>query len=78
MAAVTYLEIVGIMAGQIGTGAVADWLGRRWGLIQDALIMFVGLLLLTAAWAQTLQGFVIFFGFSLLVYSTCHKTRTKT
>ncbi len=65
----TYLEVVGIMAGQIGTGAIADWLGRRWGLIQDALIMFVGLLLLTAAWAETLQGWVIFSGWALFFYS---------
>jgi hypothetical protein len=30
-------------------------MGRRFGLIQDATIMFVGLLMLTAAWGVTLS-----------------------
>ncbi|KAL2756884.1 hypothetical protein ACRALDRAFT_2102073 [Sodiomyces alcalophilus JCM 7366] len=68
VAAVTYLEIVGIMIGQVGVGIIGDWIGRRWGLIQDALIMLLGLLLLTASWADTLQGWVIFYAWSLFVY----------
>ncbi|KAH7359193.1 major facilitator superfamily domain-containing protein [Plectosphaerella cucumerina] len=68
IASVTYLEIVGIMIGQVGVGIIGDWIGRRWGLIQDALVMFVGLLLLTASWANTLQGWVIFYAWSLFFY----------
>jgi hypothetical protein len=30
-------------------------MGRRFGLIQDATIMFVGLLMLTASWGVTLS-----------------------
>ena len=55
IAALDYLEIVGIIVGQILVGILGDWLGRRWGLIQDAIIMFVGLLMLTAAWGVTLS-----------------------
>lgn len=55
--AVSYLEIVGIICGQIFVGIVGDWIGRRWGLIQDAMIMFVGLLMLTASWGLTLSKF---------------------
>jgi len=68
VAAVTYLEILGIMCGQIGVGILGDWLGRRWGLIQDAVIMFTGLIMLTASWGTTLQGWVICYGWSLFFY----------
>lgn len=69
LAAVTYLEIIGIMIGQVIVGVIGDWIGRRWGLIQDAIIMFVGLLMLTASWGLTLQGWVICYAWSLFFYS---------
>ena len=56
------------MFGQTGVGIIGDWIGRRWGLIQDALIMFIGLLLLTGSWGVTLQGWVILYAFSLFFY----------
>ncbi|CAI4219846.1 unnamed protein product [Parascedosporium putredinis] len=68
IASVTYLEVIGIMVGQIGVGFIGDWIGRRWGLIQDAVIMFVGLLMLTASWGLTLQGWVICYAWSLFFY----------
>ncbi|KAK1597955.1 major facilitator superfamily domain-containing protein [Colletotrichum navitas] len=68
VAAVTYLEIVGIMIGQAAIGVIGDWIGRRYGLIQDAAIMFIGLLLLTGSWAASLQGWVIFYAWSLFFY----------
>jgi hypothetical protein len=43
-------------------------IGRRWGLIQDAVIMFIGLLMLTASWGTTLNGWVICYALSLLFY----------
>ncbi|BCR88015.1 putative MFS phosphate transporter [Aspergillus chevalieri] len=68
ISAVEYLEIVGIIVGQILVGFLGDWLGRRWGLIQDAAIMFIGLLMLTAAWGLTLNGWVICYAWSLFFY----------
>ena len=56
---IEYLEIVGIIVGQILVGVIGDWMGRRFGLIQDATIMFIGLLMLTAAWGVTLSTFSI-------------------
>lgn len=44
-------------------------IGRRWGLIQDAAIMFVGLLMLTAAYGVTMNGWVICYAWSLFFYS---------
>jgi hypothetical protein len=43
-------------------------LGRRWGLLQDAMIMTLGLVMLTAAWGLTLNGWVICYAWSLFVY----------
>lgn len=70
IAAVTYLEVVGIMIGQVFVGIVGDWVGRRWGLIQDAAVMFVGLLMLSASWGLNLEGWVICYAWSLFFYST--------
>ncbi|MCJ1279171.1 hypothetical protein MMC21_006995 [Puttea exsequens] len=66
--AVDYLEICGIIVGQILVGILGDWLGRRWGLIQDATIMFIGLLMLTASWGVTQNGWVICYVWSLFFY----------
>ena len=55
IAAIDYLEVVGIIVGQILVGILGDWLGRRWGLLQDAIIMFIGLIMLTAGWGVTIS-----------------------
>ena len=66
--AVEYLEICGIIVGQILVGIIGDWVGRRWGLIQDASIMFIGLVMLVAAWGVTTNGWVICYVWSLFIY----------
>lgn len=66
--AIDYLEICGIIVGQILVGIIGDWLGRRWGLIQDAVIMFVGLVMLTAAWGLTQNGWIICYVWALFFY----------
>ncbi|KAK4247412.1 major facilitator superfamily domain-containing protein [Corynascus novoguineensis] len=68
IASVTYLEVIGIMVGQTAVGVIGDWIGRRWGLIQDAAIMFVGLLMITASWGLNLNGWVICYAWSLFFY----------
>ena len=68
IAAVDYLEICGIIVGQILVGVLGDWLGRRWGLIQDATIMFIGLIMLTASWGVTQNGWVICYVWALFFY----------
>ena len=66
--AVQYLEICGIIVGQILVGILGDWLGRRWGLIQDATIMFIGLIMLVCSWGTTLNGWVICYCWALFFY----------
>jgi hypothetical protein len=47
------------MFGQVVVGFEGDWVGRRFGLVQDALVMFLGLIMLTASWGTSLNGWVI-------------------
>ncbi|EGE82558.1 MFS phosphate transporter [Blastomyces dermatitidis ATCC 18188] len=68
IAAVEYLEICGIIVGQIIVGIIGDWVGRRFGLIQDAVIMLLGLVMITAAWGVTQNGWVICYVWSLFFY----------
>ncbi|KAJ5925484.1 hypothetical protein N7454_008123 [Penicillium verhagenii] len=69
VAAINYMEVAGIMVGQVLVGYLGDAIGRRWGLIQDAIIMFIGLVMLTAAWGLTENGWVICYMWSLFFYS---------
>ena len=68
LAAIEYMEIVGIICGQLLVGVIGDWLGRRWGLIQDATIMFLGLIMLVSMWGVTLNGWIICYVWSLFFY----------
>ncbi|CAN6631978.1 hypothetical protein TRVA0_013S01728 [Trichomonascus vanleenenianus] len=69
VAAVTYLEITGIIFGHIVVGLIGDGLGRRFGLIQDAVIMLLGLVMLMSSWGTTLNGWVICYSWALFFYS---------
>ncbi|BGP34388.1 hypothetical protein JCM10296v2_006208 [Rhodotorula toruloides] len=66
--AVSYLEIVGILMGQSIVGFEGDWIGRKFGLCQDALVMLIGAILLTSVWGVTLNGWVIAYAWSLFIY----------
>ena len=66
--AANYLEIVGIIFGQCTVGVIGDWVGRRWGLIQDATIMLVGSMMLTGMWGASLYGWTIMYAISLFVF----------
>ncbi|KAA8907634.1 hypothetical protein TRICI_004925 [Trichomonascus ciferrii] len=68
VSAVKYLEICGIICGQIIVGLIGDGIGRRFGLIQDAAIMLLGLVMLIAGWGTSLNGWVICYAWSLFIY----------
>merc|ERR1711939_401898 len=67
--AITYLEILGIICGQVMVGFLGDGMSRKWGLVQDATIMTIGCALLTGVWGVTLNGWVIAYAWSLFIYS---------
>ncbi|GAA5877864.1 hypothetical protein JCM8547_002700 [Rhodosporidiobolus lusitaniae] len=67
--AVTYLEILGIIVGQCVVGLEGDWIGRKFGLCQDAAVMLLGSALLTGVWGgSNLNGWVIAYGWCLFIY----------
>jgi MFS family permease len=68
IASIDYLEILGIIFGQVIVGVIGDWIGRRWGMIQDVVIMFIGTILLTAMWGKTMEGWVAMYIISLFIY----------
>jgi hypothetical protein len=68
VSAVAYLEVAGIIVGQLLVGGLGDGIGRRWGLIQDVIIMFLGLCMLIGSWGLTLEGWVICYAWSLFFY----------
>lgn len=68
ISAIDYLEIIGIIVGQILVGFEGDWVGRRFGMVQDALIMFLGSIMLTAMWGIDHNGWVICYAWSLFIY----------
>ena len=41
IAAQTYLQIIGIMVGQVLVGFEGDWIGRRFGLVQDLSLIHI-------------------------------------
>ncbi|WFC99056.1 hypothetical protein MYAM1_001792 [Malassezia yamatoensis] len=68
IAAIDYLEIIGIIVGQIVVGIEGDWVGRRFGMVQDAVIMTIGSVMLTAMWGINHNGWVICYAWSLFIY----------
>ena len=50
-------------------GYIGDTIGRRWGLIQDAVIMLLGTIMLTTMWGPTLNGWTVVYGMSIFVFS---------
>lgn len=66
--AIDYLEIVGIIVGQILVGIEGDWVGRKFGMVQDALVMTLGSVMLTCMWGTSFNGWVICYAWSLFIY----------
>lgn len=40
--ALNYSQVAGLCAGMIALGLIVDRIGRKWGSVSTALIMFVG------------------------------------
>jgi len=40
--ALNYSQVAGLCAGMIALGLIVDKIGRKWGSVSTALIMFVG------------------------------------
>jgi MFS family permease len=54
---VSYSQIAGIIVGMLSVGFIADRIGRKWGSVMTASVMFTGALRSTAQSAHKHQGF---------------------
>lgn len=66
--ATDYLQVIGIILGQFCVGVESDWIGRRFGMVQNALIMTLGSVMLTAMWGTSLNGWVICYAWCQFIY----------
>ncbi|KAK9807016.1 hypothetical protein WJX72_010792 [[Myrmecia] bisecta] len=57
--ATTYLQLIGILMGQLFFGVMGDWVGRRAAMLLDMSIILAGVILLTASNGPTINGWVI-------------------
>lgn len=49
-------QVAGIILGMLSLGYIGDLIGRKWGSVTTASLMFVGAILLTAADGVTIKG----------------------
>ena len=47
--ATTYMQLVGILIGQLFFGFMGDWIGRRYAMLIDMGLILVGIIMLTVA-----------------------------
>ncbi|CEH12590.1 Inorganic phosphate transporter [Ceraceosorus bombacis] len=66
--AIEPLEIAGIIIGQICVGVEGDWISRKFGMVQDAVVLTIFSIGLTAMWGTTLNGWVICWAILLFFY----------
>ncbi|KAK9812798.1 hypothetical protein WJX72_004025 [[Myrmecia] bisecta] len=64
----TYYQVVGIIVGMLTLGYLGDRIGRKWGSVTTAGIMFIGGILLTASGGVTIRGWVICFTIAQTIF----------
>ena len=53
--ATTYLQLIGILVGQLLFGFMGDWIGRKATMLVDISVILVGVILLTVANGPTIN-----------------------
>ena len=54
--ATTYLQLVGILMGQLFFGFAGDWIGRKFAMLADMFIILIGVIMLTVSNGTTIQA----------------------
>ncbi len=54
-----YTQVLGIIIGMVLMGFVGDFVGRKWGSVTTACVMFIGGILLTCLDGVNEKGFAI-------------------
>lgn len=53
--ATTYLQLIGILIGQLVFGVMGDWIGRKATMLIDISVILLGIILLTASNGPTIN-----------------------
>jgi MFS family permease len=53
--ATTYLQLIGILLGQLFFGFLGDAVGRKFAMLADSAVILIGIILLTCASGPTPQ-----------------------
>ena len=60
--ATTYLQLIGILIGQLMFGVMGDWIGRKATMLIDMSVILLGVILLTVSNGSTIN---VSFGYSV-------------
>ncbi|KAK9843894.1 hypothetical protein WJX84_006388, partial [Apatococcus fuscideae] len=66
--ATTYLQLVGILMGQLIFGFMGDWIGRRPTMLIDMSVILLGVVMLVVSNGTTEQGWVVMYAIAQWVF----------
>ena len=66
--ATTYLQLIGILIGQMGFGILGDWIGRKVTMLIDISVILLGIILLTVSNGTTINGWVIMYAWAQFIF----------
>lgn len=66
--ATTYLQLIGILIGQMGFGILGDWIGRKTTMLIDISVILVGIILLTVSNGASINGWVIMYAWAQFIF----------
>lgn len=66
--ATTYLQLIGILIGQLMFGVMGDWIGRKATMLIDMSVILIGVILLTVSRAATDYNWVVFYAWAQFIF----------
>ena len=66
--ATTYLQLIGILIGQLGFGIMGDWIGRKATMLIDMSVILLGVILLTVSNGPTINSWVIMYAWAQFIF----------
>ncbi|KAL3162223.1 hypothetical protein ABBQ32_009926 [Trebouxia sp. C0010 RCD-2024] len=66
--ATTYVQLIGILIGQLMFGVMGDWIGRKATMLIDMSVILIGVILLTVSNGPTINGWVIMYAWAQFIF----------
>ena len=66
--ATTYVQLIGILIGQLMFGVMGDWIGRKATMLIDMSVILIGVILLTVSRAATDYNWVVFYAWAQFIF----------